>query len=289
MVIFLFLRRAAATFIPAITMPISLLGALALLYAFGYSLDNISLLAITLAVGFVVDDAIVMLENIARYREEGDGPMEAALKGAAQIGFTLVSLTISLIAVLIPLLFMGDALRRLFHEFAITLAVSILISLVVSLTLTPMLCARWLKPHVPDKDSRMQRWSEAIHERMTRLYDVTLGWALRHPRLTLLSLFITIGLNVALYVIVPKTFLPQQDTGQLIGFIRGDDGLSFSVMQPKMEIFRKAVLQDPAVLSVAGFIGGNFVHYWSKAHPDDAVIVLDCLTYAGNRSTIADV
>jgi multidrug efflux pump len=257
LVVYLFLGSLRASLIPALAVPVSLVGTFAVMYLCGFSLNVLSLMALILAAGLVVDDAIVVLENIARHINEGMPPFKAALQGTREVGFTLLSMNLSLVVVFVSILFMGGIIDRMFREFSLTLAAAILVSLLVSLTLTPMLCARWLKPHVPDADSRMQRWSEAIHERMTRLYDVSLGWALRHPRLTLASLLVTIGLNVALYVIVPKTFLPQQDTGQLIGFVRGDDGLSFSVMQPKMETFRRAVLKDPAVESVAGFIGGS--------------------------------
>jgi len=205
----------------------------------------------------VVDDAIVVLENISRHIDAGIAPMKAAYLGAKEVGFTLLSMNVSLVAVFLSILFMGGIVESLFREFSITLAASIVVSLVVSLTLTPMLCARWLKPHVPGTENAMQRWSIRLNERMVSGYARSLDWVLRHKRLTLFSLLLTIGVNVALYVVVPKTFMPQQDTGQLIGFVRGDDGLSFSVMQPKMEIFRKAVLADPAVESVAGFIGGN--------------------------------
>jgi len=183
--------------------------------------------------------------------------MRAAYKGAQEVGFTLLSMNVSLVAVFVSILFMGGIVRGLFKEFSITLAAAIVVSLVVSLTLTPMLCSRWLKVHGPQQQTRLQRWSDHIHQRMVAGYDKSLGWALRHKRLTLLSLLATIGLNIALYVVVPKTLMPQQDTGQLQGFIRGDDGLSFTVMQPKMEIYRRALLKDPAVESVAGFIGGN--------------------------------
>ncbi|MCY1288431.1 Multidrug resistance protein MdtC [compost metagenome] len=203
----------------------------------------------------MVDDAIVVLENIARHIDNGEKPFKAALLGTREVGFTLLSMNLSLVAVFVSILFMGGIVGQLFKEFSITLAVAILVSLLVSLTLTPMLCARWLKPH-SGRETGLQRWSHRANERLVAFYDRSLGWVLRHPRLTLLSLLATIGLNVFLYVVVPKTFLPTQDTGQLIGFIRGDDGLSFSVMQPKMEIFRRAVLKDPAVESVAGFIGG---------------------------------
>lgn len=213
-------------------------------------------MALILATGLVVDDAIVVLENISRHIENGEPPMRAAFLGAKEVGFTLLSMNVSLVAVFVPILFMGGIVRSLFQEFSITLAAAIIVSLVVSLTLTPMLCARWLKPQRAEP-TRLQRWSDHLHQRMVGVYDTSLGWALRHKRLTLLSLLATIGLNIALYVVVPKTLMPQQDTGQLMGFIRGDDGLSFSVMQPKMEIYRRALLADRAVQSVAGFIGGN--------------------------------
>ncbi|WP_028631230.1 multidrug efflux RND transporter permease subunit [Metapseudomonas resinovorans] len=257
LVVYLFLGNLRASLIPALAVPVSLVGTFAVMYLMGFSLNVLSLMALILAAGLVVDDAIVVLENISRHINNGMAPFKAALQGTREVGFTLLSMNLSLVAVFVSILFMGGIIDRLFREFSLTLAVAILVSLLVSLTLTPMLCARWLKPHVPDQDSRLQRWSEALHTRMVGAYDRTLGIALRHPRLTLVSLLLTIGCNIALYVLVPKTFLPQQDTGQLIGFIRGDDGLSFTVMQPKMEIFRRAVLEDPAVESVAGFIGGG--------------------------------
>ena len=256
-VVFLFLGNFRASLIPTLAVPVSLIGTFAIMYLYGFSLNNLSLMALILATGLVVDDAIVVLENISRHIDAGIAPMKAAYMGAKEVGFTLLSMNVSLVAVFLSILFMGGIVESLFREFSITLAASIVVSLVVSLTLTPMLCARWLKPHVPGTENAMQRWSMRLNERMVSGYARSLDWVLRHKRLTLLSLLVTIGVNVALYVVVPKTFMPQQDTGQLIGFVRGDDGLSFSVMQPKMEIFRKAVLADPAVESVAGFIGGN--------------------------------
>lgn len=256
-VVFLFLGNFRASLIPTLAVPVSLIGTFAIMYLYGFSLNNLSLMALILATGLVVDDAIVVLENISRHIDAGIAPMKAAYMGAKEVGFTLLSMNVSLVAVFLSILFMGGIVESLFREFSITLTASIVVSLVVSLTLTPMLCARWLKPHVPGSENAMQRWSIRLNERMMRGYARSLDWVLRHKRLTLFSLLVTIGVNVALYVIVPKTFMPQQDTGQLIGFVRGDDGLSFSVMQPKMEIFRKAVLADPAVESVAGFIGGN--------------------------------
>ncbi|MCE5990073.1 efflux RND transporter permease subunit [Pseudomonas sp. 5FOS] len=256
LVVYLFLGSLRASLIPSLAVPVSLVGTFAVMYLCGFSLNNLSLMALILATGLVVDDAIVVLENISRHIEDGQPPMKAAFLGAKEVGFTLLSMNVSLVAVFVSILFMGGIVRNLFQEFSITLAAAIIVSLVVSLTLTPMLCARWLKPHQAEQ-TRLQRWSDQLHQRMVEAYDRSLGWALRHKRLTLISLLATIAINIALYVVVPKTLMPQQDTGQLMGFIRGDDGLSFSVMQPKMEIYRRALLADPAVQSVAGFIGGN--------------------------------
>ncbi|MHC8286422.1 efflux RND transporter permease subunit [Pseudomonas sp. XS1P51] len=257
LVVFLFLGNFRASLIPTLAVPVSLVGTFAVMYLYGFSLNNLSLMALILATGLVVDDAIVVLENISRHIDKGVPPMKAAYLGAQEVGFTLLSMNVSLVAVFLSILFMGGIVESLFREFSITLAASIVVSLVVSLTLTPMLCARWLKPHTPGQENRLQRWSQRANEWMVGKYATSLDWVLRHRRLTLLSLLVTIGVNIALYVVVPKTFMPQQDTGQLIGFVRGDDGLSFSVMQPKMEIFRRAVLKDEAVESVAGFIGGT--------------------------------
>lgn len=256
LVVYLFLGSLRASLIPSLAVPVSLVGTFAVMYLCGFSLNNLSLMALILATGLVVDDAIVVLENISRHIEDGQPPMKAAFLGAKEVGFTLLSMNVSLVAVFVSILFMGGIVRSLFQEFSITLAAAIMVSLLVSLTLTPMLCARWLTAHQAQQ-TRLQRWSDAVHRRMVGAYDRSLGWALRHRRLTLISLLVTIGVNVALYIVVPKTLMPQQDTGQLMGFIRGDDGLSFSVMQPKMETYRRALLADPAVQSVAGFIGGN--------------------------------
>ncbi|MDB5995770.1 MAG: acriflavine resistance protein [Pseudomonas sp.] len=257
LVVFLFLGNFRASLIPTLAVPVSLVGTFAVMYLYGFSLNNLSLMALILATGLVVDDAIVVLENISRHIDEGVPPMKAAYLGAQEVGFTLLSMNVSLVAVFLSILFMGGIIESLFREFSITLAASIVVSLVVSLTLTPMLCARWLKPHTPGQENRLQRYSQRANEWMVAKYATSLDWVLRHRRLTLLSLLVTVGVNIALYVVVPKTFMPQQDTGQLIGFVRGDDGLSFSVMQPKMETFRRAVLKDDAVESVAGFIGGT--------------------------------
>lgn len=257
LVVYLFLGNFRASLIPTLAVPVSLVGTFAVMYLYGFSLNNLSLMALILATGLVVDDAIVVLENISRHIDEGVKPMQAAYLGAKEVGFTLLSMNVSLVAVFLSILFMGGLVESLFREFSITLAAAIVVSLVVSLTLTPMLCARWLKPHTPGRENRLQRWSHKTNDWMVGKYATSLDWVLRHRRLTLFSLLLTVGVNVALYVVVPKTFLPQQDTGQLIGFVRGDDGLSFNVMQPKMETFRRAVLKDEAVESVAGFIGGN--------------------------------
>ena len=257
LVVFLFLGNFRASLIPTLAVPVSLVGTFAVMYLYGFSLNNLSLMALILATGLVVDDAIVVLENISRHIDKGVPPMKAAYLGAQEVGFTLLSMNASLVAVFLSILFMGGIVESLFREFSITLAASIVVSLVVSLTLTPMLCARWLKPHTPGEENRLQRWSQRANEWMVGKYATSLDWVLRHRRLTLLSLIVTVGVNIALYVVVPKTFMPQQDTGQLIGFVRGDDGLSFNVMQPKMETFRRAVLKDDAVQSVAGFIGGT--------------------------------
>ncbi|MDR6162183.1 efflux RND transporter permease subunit [Pseudomonas fluorescens] len=257
LVVYLFLGNFRASLIPTLAVPVSLVGTFAVMYLYGFSLNNLSLMALILATGLVVDDAIVVLENISRHIDEGVKPMQAAYLGAKEVGFTLLSMNVSLVAVFLSILFMGGLVESLFREFSITLAAAIVVSLVVSLTLTPMLCARWLKPHTPGQENRLQRWSQKTNDWMVGKYATSLDWVLRHRRLTLLSLLLTVGVNVALYIVVPKTFLPQQDTGQLIGFVRGDDGLSFNVMQPKMETFRRAVLKDEAVESVAGFIGGN--------------------------------
>ena len=258
LVVFAFLGRWRAALIPALAVPVSLVGTFALMYLLEFSLNNLSLMALIIATGLVVDDAIVVLENISRHIEAGETPMAAAFKGSREVGFTLLSMNLSLVVVFLSILFMGGIVSNLFREFAITLAVAILISMLVSLTLTPMLCARWLKAeHRERQQGALRRFGARLQSRVLAAYGRGLDWALRHHRLTLLSLLATVAFNLFLFVEVPKTFLPQQDTGQLIGFVRGDDGLSFQVMQPKMEIYRRALLADPAVQSVAGFIGGN--------------------------------
>jgi len=255
MVIFIFLRNLYATIIPAIAIPISLVGSLAVMYLLGYSLNNFTLMALTISTGFVVDDAIVMIENISRYLEQGLGPLEAALKGAEQIGFTIISLTISLIAVLIPLLLMGDIVGRLFREFAIALAVTILISAAVSLTLTPMMSARLLR-HKPElEQGRFYRWSERMFETLIAQYSRTLQWILRHEVSTLLVAAATLMLAIYLFIVIPKGLFPIQDIGLIQGISQAPESISFHAMSLKQQELAKVILQDPAVASLSSFIG----------------------------------
>jgi len=256
-VIFVFLRSGTATLIPALAVPLSLIGTLGVMYLMGFSINNLTLMALTISTGFVVDDAIVMIENIARYVEQGEPPLAAALKGARQIGFTIISLTISLIAVLIPLLFMGDVVGRLFHEFAITMAVAILISAVVSLTLTPMLCARLLR-HQPGGEARrgrLARATGAFFERTIAHYGRALGWVLAHRGLTWLVFLATLALTALLYLVVPKGFFPAQDTGTLQATTEAGQSISFAAMAERQQALAERVLRDPAVQSVSSFIG----------------------------------
>ncbi|MEO8385519.1 MAG: efflux RND transporter permease subunit, partial [Betaproteobacteria bacterium] len=255
MVIFVFLRNVAATIIPSVAVPLSLVGTFGIMYLANYSLNNLSLMALTIATGFVVDDAIVMIENISRYIEEGDSPLEAALKGSEQIGFTIISLTFSLIAVLIPLLFMGDVVGRLFREFAITLAVAILISAVVSLTLTPMMCARLLKHTPEEKQSRFFKVTGRWFDNIIARYGVMLNWVLDRQALTLLVAFGTLALTVLLYIFVPKGFFPQQDTGVIQAISEAPQSVSFLSMSQRQQALAQAVLEDTAVESVSSFIG----------------------------------
>ncbi|WP_347506615.1 MdtB/MuxB family multidrug efflux RND transporter permease subunit [Pseudomonas anguilliseptica] len=255
LVTFLFLRKVSATIIPSIVVPLSLIGTFGVMYLAGFTINNLTLMALTIATGFVVDDAIVMLENIARHLEEGETPLNAALKGAKQIGFTLVSLTISLIAVLIPLLFMADVVGRLFREFAITLAVAILISLVVSLTLTPMMCARLLKAEKPEAEGRFYRAAGAVIDGMIARYGVWLTWVLKHQPLTLLVAIGTLALTVVLYLAVPKGFFPVQDTGVIQGISEAPQSISFRAMSERQQRLAEVILQDPAVASLSSYIG----------------------------------
>jgi multidrug efflux pump len=255
LVIFLFLRNVPATLIPSLSVPLSLVGTFAFMYLAGFSLNNLSLMALTIATGFVVDDAIVMIENIARYVEEGENPLEAALRGAAQIGFTIISLTISLIAVLIPLLFMGDVVGRLFREFAVTLAVTILISAVVSLTLVPMLCAKLLRHKPEAQKSRIARATQAWFDGVIARYGRLLDWVLDRQPLTLFVVFITLGLTAYLYVVIPKGFFPVQDTGVIQGVSEAPQSISYRAMAERQQALAAAILNDPDVESLSSFIG----------------------------------
>jgi multidrug efflux pump len=254
LVMFMFLRSMAATVIPSVAVPLSLVGTFGVMYLLGFSLNNLSLMALTISTGFVVDDAIVMIENIARYVEQGDSPLEAALKGSKQIGFTILSLTVSLIAVLIPLLFMREVVGRLFREFAVTLGVTILISAVVSLTLTPMMCARILKHTPEERQGRFFRASQRVFDRVIQSYGKTLQWVLRHQKPTLLVAVATLVLTVVLYIIVPKGFFPIQDTGVILGISEAPQSISFLGMA-KQQALARVILKDPAVESLSSFIG----------------------------------
>jgi multidrug efflux pump len=255
MVIFLFLRSLSATIIPAVAVPLSLVGTFGVMYVLGYSLDNLSLMALTISTGFVVDDAIVMIENISRFIEQGENPLSAALKGAEQIGFTIISLTISLIAVLIPLLFMGDIVGRLFREFAVTLSVTILMSAIVSLTLTPMMAARLLKHKPESSQGRVFRASEKAFDAVIAFYGRTLKFVLRFQTITLLVAVATLALTVFLFYKIPKGFFPIQDTGVIQGVTEGAQSVSFSEMSRLQQSVTKVILQDPAVESLSSFIG----------------------------------
>jgi multidrug efflux pump len=255
MVMFLFVRTLAATVIPSVAVPLSLVGTFGVMYLLGYSLNNLSLMALTIATGFVVDDAIVMIENIVRYIEEGDPPMQAALKGAEQIGFTILSLTISLIAVLIPLLFMGDIVGRLFREFAVTLSVTILVSAFVSLTLTPMMCARMLRHKPESEQGWFYRASERVFNGIIAFYGMTLRWVLRHRIATLMVAIATLVTTVWLYIIVPKGFFPVQDTGVILGISEAPQTVSFAAMAERQQALAQVLLQDPAIESLSSFIG----------------------------------
>jgi multidrug efflux pump subunit AcrB len=260
LVIFLFLRRLWATIIPSVALPLSLIGTFGIMYLCGFSLNNLSLMALTISTGFVVDDAIVMIENIFRYIEEGEDPLTAALKGARQIGFTVVSLSISLIAVFIPLLFMSGIVGRLFREFAITLSVAVLVSAVVSLTLTPMMCAKFLRPVDPERQGRFYRWSEAFFDAMLGAYDAGLKWVLRHRLFTLLVAVVTLAATIYLYTVIPKGLLPQQDTGEIIGVTDAAQNISFEAMLARQRAISDIVRQDPDVENVAAFVGAGTVN-----------------------------
>ena len=255
LVIYLFLRNVPATLIPSLSVPLSIVGTFAAMYLLGFSLNNLSLMALTIAAGFVVDDAIVMIENISRYLEAGDSPLEAALKGAGEIGFTIISLTVSLIAVLIPLLFMREVVGRLFREFAITLAVTILISAVVSLTLVPMLCAKLLRHHSNESQGAVARRAQEYFDRVIAEYGRLLNWVLDHQPLTLIVAIGTLVLTVLLYIVIPKGFFPVQDTGLVQGITRAAPDVSFAAMASRQNVLASAILKDKDVASLTSFIG----------------------------------
>ena len=257
LVVFVFLRNPRATLIPAVVVPISIVGTLGPMYLLGYSLDNLSFMALIVATGFVVDDAIVVLENVSRHMEEGMTRTAAAIEGAREVGFTVLSISVSLVAVFLPILLMGGIVGRIFREFAMTLTLAIAISLVVSLTLTPMLCSRLLAPNQGKGPGRFFKASEAVFEKILNTYGRTLGWALKHPRSIMLALFAAIALNVLLFYIIPKGLFPQADTGRLNGNIQGDQSISFQLMKEKLKQFAAILQDDPAVAHVAGFTGGR--------------------------------
>ncbi len=257
LVVWLFLGSVRTALIPSVAIPVSLIGTFAVMYFYGFSLNNLSLMALIVAAGLVVDDAIVVLENVQRHREAGLPPMQAAIIGAREVGFTLLAMNLALVVVFVSILFMGGVVEKLFREFSLTLAAAMLISLALSLTLTPSLCARWLTDQSRQAPGRLARRSAALFDDLRDANANSLDWALRHGVLTLLVLAAVIGGNLYLYVAIPKTTLPQQDTGQIRGFVRGDDGFSFQVMQPKIEAFRQQILDDPAVADVTGTSGGD--------------------------------
>jgi multidrug efflux pump len=257
LVVFFFLRSPRATMIPAVVVPVSLIGTFGAMYLFGYSLDNLSLMALTISTGFVVDDAIVVIENITRYMEQGMRPVDAALRGASEIGFTVLSISLSLVAVFIPILLMGGIIGRLFREFAVTLSVSILVSLAVSLTTTPMMCSRLLKHEDPAGHGRIYRASEGILNWLLHSYEKALRAVLRHPVFTLAILFITIAVNIYLLIIVPKGFFPDQDNGTAVGGIQGPQDASFQMMQSLTKRYSDILNSDPAISNVTAFTGGQ--------------------------------
>jgi multidrug efflux pump len=257
LVVFAFLRTVRATIIPSIAVPLSLVGTFGGMYLLGYSLDNLSLMALAISTGFVVDDAIVVLENIMRHVEHGMGAVKAAFQGASEIGFTVVSMSVSLVAVFIPLLMMGGIVGRLFREFAVTLSMAITVSLVISLTTTPTMCAKFLRPPKPEKHNRFYRASEWVFEGLLAAYTRALKWVLAYQPVTLTVTVLVACLSVYLYIIVPKGFFPQQDTGRIMGAVMGSQDISFQAMSAKMKQYVGIVMKDPAVESVVGFAGGN--------------------------------
>ena len=285
LVIFLFLRNVAATVIPSVAVPLSLVGTFGVMYLLGYSLNNLTLMALTISTGFVVDDAIVMIENIDRYLEAGETPLDAALKGAGQIGFTIISLTVSLIAVLIPLLFMGDIVGRLFREFAVTLAVTILVSAVVSLTLTPMMAAKLLKRHDLEHQSRFYKKSEEFYEAVIAFYGRTLQWVLKRQTATLIVTIGTLFLTLFLYLVVPKGFFPVQDTGVILGISEGPGNISFNALAQRQQELAKVILKDPDVVSLSSFIGVD----GTNATPNSGRIQINLKPRSDRHGTASDV
>ncbi len=285
LVIFLFLRNLSATVIPSVAVPLSLVGTFGVMYLLGYSLNNLTLMALTISTGFVVDDAIVMIENIERYLEEGDSPLQAALKGSGQIGFTIVSLTVSLIAVLIPLLFMGDIVGRLFREFAVTLAVTILVSAMVSLTLTPMMCAKLLKRHDPSRQGRFYKSTENFYNRVIEFYGRTLRFVLKHQTTTLLVTAGTLVLTLFLYVVVPKGFFPVQDTGVILGISEGPQNVSFTALAQSQQALAGVILKDPDVASLSSFIGID----GTNATPNSGRIQINLKPRDQRKSTATEI
>ncbi|HTF66881.1 MAG TPA: efflux RND transporter permease subunit, partial [Edaphobacter sp.] len=257
LVVFLFLREVPATLIPSVSVPLSLLGTCGIMYLLGYTLDNLSLMALTISTGFVVDDAIVVIENISRHLESGKSPFQAAMDGSREIGFTVISMSTSLIAVFIPILLMGGIVGRLFREFAVTLSAAIMVSLVVSLTTTPMLSAKFLQAHDKRKHGLFYRWGERALNWLTEEYELGLKWVLRHQGLVLTITLVTFALNIYLYILIPKGFFPQQDTGRIGGMIRGQQDISFDAMKPKVAQLAAIVQQDPGVENVMSFVGGG--------------------------------
>ena len=257
LVVFLFLRNWRATLIPGVVVPVSLIGTFGVMYLCGYSLDNLSLMALTISTGFVVDDAIVVIENVSRYREQGLAPFAAAVRGAREIGFTVVSISLSLVAVFIPILLMGGIVGRLFREFAVTLSTAVAVSMVVSLTTTPMMCARLLRPEAAEPRGRFYRITQGTFDRALISYSAGLDWVLRHSRLTLGVALATLGLSVYLFTVIPKGFFPQQDTGRLMGALQGDQDTSFQAMRDRLTQFVALIKHDPAVQHVIGFAGGS--------------------------------
>lgn len=259
-VVFVFLRSAQSALIPTLAIPVAIIGAFSVMYLWGFSLNNLSLMALIVAAGLVVDDAIVVLENIKRHIEKGVPPFQAAIQGAREVGFTLLAMNVTLVVIFVSILLMGGVVEKLFREFSITLAAAMLISLVVSLSLTPALCGQLLKPEANKKTEHPEKQPEeqpGIFDDLKKGYAVALDWALRHSRIVMLILAAVIGINIYLYIAIPKTMLPEQDTGQMTGWIRGDDGFSFQLMQPKIQEFRKVLLEDPAVEDVFGASGGG--------------------------------